>query len=244
MANVITCAIIDNAQPDVKLLSGKLGNLFKNISIDGVYTNWEDAIEALRNKPFDLLFIEISVPGKNGLNLLKMLPNIDSEVIFVTSQAGYALEAFAFSTSGYLLKPVDDSDLVSAVTKAIERTECKKQARHISSAIVPVNGRIGIPCNNGIDYISIQDILYLESIKRSTKVVTVKAVHLSTLNLSKFQNLVDNYGFFQLNRSFIININHVLRYELTGLVIMADKQEIPLSRSVKTEFLKIFQKGF
>jgi two-component system LytT family response regulator len=240
MPNNYTCILVDDEQDAIDLLSDKLEHLYKNIRITGAFLTWENALNALRVEKCDLLLMDISMPGKNSIDLLKLLPNLDSEIIFVTAYDNYALDAFAFSTSGYLLKPVNDTDLSFAINKAIERIQNKKLAKQVKPSSTQLNDKIGIPNNHGIDYVSINDIYYLESANKCTKVVTAKSEFISSINIGNFKFLVDNHFFFQVHRAYIINLNCITRYESSGMAIMANKKEIPVSRNVKNEFLKIF----
>jgi two-component system, LytTR family, response regulator len=242
--NNISCIIVDDEQDAIELLMSRVGLLFKNITVTGTYSHWEKAFEALRSQKCDLLFMDISMPGKNGIELLKIIPGLECEIIFVTAHDSYALDAFSFSTSGYILKPIDDAALSSAINKAAERIHNKRIAKQPASPAPFVNDRIGIPNNHGIDYVNISDILYLESTNKCTKIVTTGKEYLSSLNLGKFQHLVDGHSFFQVHRSYIINLGKILRYESSGLIIMSNKDEIPLARSIKSEFLKILDSNY
>ena len=240
MINNYTCIIVDDEPDAIELLECRIKLLFQNILITGTYTHWEKALEALRTQKCDLLLLDISMPGKNGIDLLKLLPNLECEIVFVTAHENYAIDAFDFPTSGYILKPADDAALFKAINKALERVHKNKLAKQSQPQATFISDKIGIPNNHGIDYINVADILYLESTNKCTRIVTAKAEHISSLNLGKFQNLIDQHCFFQVHRSYIINLNCILRYESSGLVIMTNKMEIPVSRSTKTEFLQLF----
>ena len=244
MTSNFTCVIVDDEQDAIELLTRRISYLYKNITITGSYTAWDKALTALKIEPCDLLFMDISMPGKDGMQLLKLLPGIKSEIIFVTAHDNFALEAFSFSASGYILKPIDDEELSLAVDKALTRIDNRKRANNNSATGAHLVEKIGIPNNQGIDYIDIQDIMYLESTNKCTKIVTTKGEFVSSHNLGKFQNLVDTHSFFQVHRSYIINLMHILRYESSLIVIMANKNEIPVSRNVKSDFLKLFNDGF
>ena len=240
-----TCIIVDDEQDAIELLMDRLGKLYSNITVIATYSYWEHALAGIRRQPCDLLLMDISMPGKNTIELLKLLPGLESEIVFITAHDNYALDAFSFSASGYILKPVDDAELFAAVNKAIDRIQNKKLAKQNTvSAASLINEKIGIPNNMGIDYVSIKDILYLESTNKCTRIVTEDTEYTSTAHLGKFKHLIDDHSFFQVHRSYIINLNKILRYETSGLLIMTDKTEIPLSRNVKNDFLKIFNTNF
>lgn len=244
MPNNYTCIIVDDEQDAIELLAGRIGRLYKSIKVEATYSNWEEGLEALREKDCDLLFMDISMPGKNGIELLKLLPELQCEIIFVTAFEQYALDAFSFSASGYVLKPLDDTALSAAINKAIRRILNKKMAKQSQGVAPAVNDKIGIPNNHGIDYVNVNDILYLESTNKCTKIVTAKKDYVSSFNLGKFKEHVDAHPFFQVHRSYIINLNYILRYESSGLVIMSNKMEIPVSRSVRNDLLKIFNSNY
>jgi two-component system, LytTR family, response regulator len=242
MDNKFTCIIIDDEQDAVELLTGRIMMLCDNIEIAGTYNHWQDALNAMRKNKCDLLFIDISMPGKSGFELLKLVPSLDAEIIFVTAHDNFALNAFAFSASGYILKPIDDSELLAAINKAVERLNNKFLAHGGRVVAKRATDKIRIPNNHGIDYVNVSDIIYLESKNKCTVLVTQDYKYTSSSNIGSFKYLVDEHNFFQVHRSFIINLNCIHRYESSGLLIMQDKKEVPISRGSKHEFLKLFYK--
>ncbi len=237
------CIIVDDEPDAIELLSSRLNKVYDDINIVNTFSSWQHALNALREIRFDILFMDISMPGKTGINLLKLVSDVDFEIIFVTAHDNYALDAFNLSATGYILKPVDDAELKSAVDKARERILNKKQAQAVLSV---ANGalqkpeKITIPHPNGFDYINPKSIIYLETIFKGTRIVTEDGEINSSHPLNTFQFLIDGYSFFQTHRSFMVNLDHILRYEASGLIVMKNKAEIPLSRSFKAEFLNIY----
>ncbi len=240
MNSTYNCVIVDDEQDAIDLLSTRISHLYDNLHIADTFTNWETALPALRNNTYDILFIDVSMPGKTGLDLLKLLPGLEAEIIFVTAYDNFALKAFSFSATGYILKPVDDAELSVAIDKAIERIRNKTLANLQRTQPSKLNDRIGVPNNHGVDYVNVNDIIYLESVNKCTVIVTDKGKFTSSSNIGLFKYLVDNHSFFQAHRLFIINLNCILRYETSGVIIMQDKKEIPVSRNVKHDLLKMF----
>ena len=141
-----------------------------------------------------------------------------------------------------MLNPIDDTELCTAINTALKRVDNKRAA--IAPASMPaltlnVAPKIRIPNNNNFDYVNIQDIIYLESMNKCTVIVTEKGKYTSATNLGTYKYLTEEFSFFQVHRSFIVNINFVTRYESSGLLIMKDKTEIPISRNVKQDFLQL-----
>jgi two-component system LytT family response regulator len=196
------CAIIDDERDAIDLLSSRLEQLYDNIEVAATFTFWKEALSALRNNTYHILFIDISMPEKSGFDLLKLLPDIDAEIIFVTAHDNYALKAFSFAASGYILKPIDDTDLSLAVNKAIERISNKLVARkHTTVQPLTAGASVGadkvrIPNNSGIDYVNVNDIIFLESVNKCTTIVTNGAKYTSSANIGTFKYLTDDYSFF------------------------------------------------
>jgi two-component system, LytTR family, response regulator len=233
-----SCIIVDDEPQAIDLLVEHLGMLNKNVVIVETFMSWTKAVEGLRSTKCDILFLDISIHGKNGIDLLKIVPGIESEVIFVTAYSNYALNAIKFSPCGYILKPIDDVELAATLDKAIARIDNKRMAKQ---ALEPqLAEKVGIFNNKGIDYVDVEDIIYFESINQYTRITTHKAEFTSSYHLGKFSQITDKYPFYKVHRSFIINLKNVLRYENTGVVIMSNKKEIPVSRSQRSEFMKIF----
>ncbi len=236
------CIIIDDEQDAIELLSNRIEELFENIEIIAAIGNWKEALHILRSKPADIVFLDISMPEKSGFDLLKLLPDMKAEIIFVTAHDNFALRAFSVSATGYVLKPIDDTELCVAINTALKRVDNKRVANTTSVVSAPAlnaSPKIRIPNNNNFDYVNIQDIIYLESMNKCTVIVTEKCKYTSATNLGNYKYLTEEFSFFQVHRSFIVNINYVTRYESSGLLIMKDKTEIPLSRNVKQDFLQL-----
>src|SRR5687768_7093919 len=90
-----------------------------------------------------------------------------------------------------------------------------------------LQNKIGIPGNGVIEYVNLDDILLIEGNKSYTKVVTTANVILSSYALGRFRAILDSDFFYQVHRSYILNLNHIKRYEMSGLVVMADDTQVP-----------------
>lgn len=102
--------------------------------------------------------------------------------------------------------------------------------------------KIAVPNEKGMEYVNLGDIIYFEATSRYTKVVCKDRTILSSYNIGKFREWTDNTCFFAVHRSYLVNLNHIKRYENPGIVVMTDGSEIPVARGVKEEFLEIFNK--
>jgi two-component system LytT family response regulator len=236
-----TCIIIDDENKAIELLSDTILELYDNIKIIGTYTNWKEAVVALRKDNFDILFLDVSMPEKSGFDLLAFVPNIKSEIIFVTAHAQFALDAFNYPTSGYVLKPVEDVALNKAIDKAISRIEGKR-SRNTEPVIA--TKKITVPNNKGLDFIEQNEIIFLEALAKNTRIKKKDAEIVSTQGFGMFRDILNHLPFYQVHRSFLINVDHISRYEITGIHIMNDGSEIPVAKSFREDFIRLFGRKF
>lgn len=234
---MIKSIIVDDEPKMGELLLDILNSLFPNIEVDNPYTNWKDAIKAVHNTQPDIIFMDISMPEKTGFDILNLLPDIDAEIIFVTAHSEFAIEAFEHAAAGYILKPINETKLVDTVNRVLKKIDKKQDVQHRSNI-----NKIGIPDNESIVYYNISDIIYLESVNRYTQVVTTDQNITSSYSLGTYKKTLLQSNFLVVHRSFIINLEHVVRFDANNFVIMSNGKEIPVSKSSKTDFLNKLKK--
>ena len=237
--NHYRCIIVDDEPKAVELLQDSIEELYSNVQVVESYNDWKSALQAMKANEYDIVFLDISMPQKNGMDLLALLPELKSEVVFVTAHSEHAIDAFNFGATGYILKPINDTLLYKTINKAIERINHKRAAAS-GVTIQPMHSnKIGIPSQKGVDYIDVNDILYLESINRYTSVVLKNDKLLSSYSIGKYRPMLDDYSFCQVHRSFIVNLSHVKRYEHPGNLHMSNGIIIPVSRQHKDELARM-----
>lgn len=101
---------------DVAFLRDELREAIERVSPNNEYCeadNFESAVKLLRNNHFDIAFLDIQMPGKNGLQIAEKAKQISphTNIVMVTAYSEYAVEAFKLFVSGYLLKPINDDEL-------------------------------------------------------------------------------------------------------------------------------------
>lgn len=231
-----SCIIIDDEQQAIDLLSDTLCELHPEIKVLGTYTKWQEALAALRREVYDIILLDISMPEKSGFDLLSYLPNIESEIIFVTAHTKFAIDAFNYPATGYLLKPVDDMALCKTINKAIARIDTRLSIATSNSH------KIALPNNRGIDYVEASDIFYFEAITKNTRIKTLRGEYMSTQSFGVFRETLPYPPFYQIHRSFIVNVNCIQRYENTRVIVLANGDSLPISKNLHDDFLKKFRK--
>ena len=244
---VVKAILVDDEISNLKGLRLKLEKLFPEIEIIGCYQQPEEAIKAIDAQEFDLLFLDIQMPRINGFELLSKLKKVDFQIIFVTAYSEYAIEAFKKNAIDYILKPIDNKDLSSAVNKAVEGIKTQQENENnlklvgfLSDTISQTNKLI-IPTIKGISFIDLNDILCLEGY---TKIhLKNEEIITSSYSIGKFENQL-NKQFFKCHKSYIVNISCVKHFENEGYIILENELRIPISKQSKKEFLLLMSSNF
>jgi two-component system, LytTR family, response regulator len=194
----------------------------------------------------DLVFLDIEMGKGTGFDLLSRFDHYPFKVIFVTAYDHYAIKAIKFSALDYLLKPVSIKDLIDAVSKAKAAGNYNKDA-HFQTLFEVIKkpkhntNRIAIPVQGGYSLVSVDQIIFCQAQKEYTFIHQVNGeIICSSLNLGEYDDLLQDFDFFRVHHSYIINRQYIQRYIRGegGEIITNNNQHIPVSRRKKDEFLQ------
>ncbi|HLF62715.1 MAG TPA: response regulator [Saprospiraceae bacterium] len=130
----IKAIIIEDELYPRKVLVKLLESHCPQVSVVASCQNAQDGMEAIHQHDPDLIFLDIDMPGMNGIEMLRQLEEIDFDIIFTTAHDEYALEAVKVSPVDYLLKPIDENELVNAVDRLMKRRSRSNQQRAVRPA--------------------------------------------------------------------------------------------------------------
>ncbi|MCL5130226.1 LytTR family DNA-binding domain-containing protein [Algibacter sp. L4_22] len=244
--NSITAILVDDEISNLKGLQRKIKKLFPVIKVLGAFQKPEEAIEAILQEEPNILFLDIEMPRINGFELLAQLKNVNFQVIFVTAYSEYAIEAFKKSAIDYILKPVDNDDLIAAVNKALDLIKLKNESDNNSKLVslleenISNNNKIVVPTKKGVSFIPQDEVLHLEGYDGYTKIHLIdKITIMSSYNLGKFEKML-NSNFFKCHKSHIINLGKVRHFENEGYVVLDNEYRVPISKTNRKAFLSLF----
>lgn len=225
-------AIVDDEKDERKILSDKVKSYMEKQALPcqiDTYTSGSELLKA--NRPFDLIFLDIQMPGLSGMELAKKLrlDGISSYIVFVTILQEYVYDAFEVEASDYLLKPVDDKRFC----RMMDRLYSSLQQRGKSSLIIASKG-------NTCKSISLRDISYCEAVNHKIRICTNTGAHECYFKFEELERQLDD-RFFKCHRSYLVNLDYVCGYR-EGSAFLENGQKIPVSRLRGQEFsLKMLQ---
>ncbi|KAA5533700.1 response regulator transcription factor [Taibaiella lutea] len=242
----ITALLIDDEPKSSAILTSKLERFCPQIKIIGTEQNPVLAIELILELKPQLVFLDIAMPQMNGFEVLAKIPEPHFEIIFITAFDNYAIDAIKHCAIGYIVKPVDNEELIVAVNNAMKNIEAKSALQKNQLLVENLNQthkkKIVVPTQSGMEFIRIEDILYCEGIKGYTKINLVnKASLLSSQSIGNFNKMLERHEFYLIHKSFLVNLNAVESYLNEGYLILINKEKIPVSRNRKTELLSVLK---
>lgn len=240
----ITAILIDDERKALAILKNKLERLCPNVSIIAETQSPKEAIAFIEKLKPQLVFLDVAMPELSGFDVLSEIENPDFEIIFATAFDNYAIEAIKHCAIGYLVKPVDNDDLVETVNKAIinidEKSALQKNKLLIENlgATTFQNKKIVVPSQEGLEFIKMADILFFEGDSGYTRLHIIgRKPILSSHSIGYFNKLIENQSFYQIHKSYLINLIYIEKYLNEGSVILQNNHKLPVSRNRRTEFL-------
>ncbi|MEM7105487.1 MAG: LytTR family DNA-binding domain-containing protein [Bacteroidota bacterium] len=209
----------------------------------------KEGLKAIKKYKPDLVFLDIEMPWMNGFEMLELVDNIEFDVVFTTAYDQFAVKAFRMSAVDYLLKPIDAEDLQNAVQKVVEKNHPAFSKQQLEVLVNNMSSqtpsqRVALPVKEGFDFILVKDILYCEADGSYTKVfLSNKKSMYIVRSLKEMEALVIDHPFCRIHHSYLINLNHTVKYIRGdgGYVIMVDGANLNVSRNRKEALMAMIR---
>jgi two-component system, LytTR family, response regulator len=235
-------SIIIEPEPEVSaLLKEYLNSQFSEIDVLAEATEFSMACSLIEEYNPALVFTDIRLCSK--------MKNVQAEnpfeAVYSSTHVEDAISAFQHDACGFLLKPLNLSDVINSVSSVVRRVSEKRQPRlkaHHSENNLPHTRLIGIPTMEGMEFISANDIVRCEGLQKCTRIVALgKCSLISSYNIGEFRKLLEEYGFFSCHKSHLINLMHVKKITREGFVFLSDNAGVPLARRKRLDFLQLLK---
>ena len=196
----------------------------------------------------DLVFLDIAMPGKSGIDLLYEYDLVPFEVIFVTAHGDYTIQAMHLSAVDYLLKPVDDDLLIGAVkraglriTKKVQKPGIETLLHNLQPSLAKEKMKLCIPSMKGFQVVEIANIIYCEASSNYTYFhFTDRADICASKPIHEYESLLEDSDFIRVHKTFLVNIAHIQEYLKGegGSVLVTGGKTVEVSRRRKELLLK------
>ncbi|MDR1014793.1 MAG: LytTR family DNA-binding domain-containing protein [Coriobacteriales bacterium] len=225
---MIKAIIVDDEAPSRSELRFLLDET-RQVEIVAEAANVREAIERLKEKGADAMFLDINMPGASGLQLAEALNRLKypPAIVFVTAYSEHAAKAFDVNAVDYLVKPVETDRLQQALTKVRHYVSAFSKDQQAERIPVEKSGKKLLVSTDKIHYIMAKDdYSYLH---------TEMDRYLSTVSLAQLETRLEPCGFFRVHRRYLVNLACVEEVTpVSGgtllLTLSGEEESIPVSR--------------
>ncbi|MBM7773546.1 DNA-binding LytR/AlgR family response regulator [Actinokineospora baliensis] len=216
----------------------------------------QDAVSALKviqAEPFDAVFLDISMPGLNGLELASLLAKLSDPpvIVFVTAYDGHAVSAYGIGAVDYLLKPVRAERLADALTRVVRATAARRATAAEQEVARPdAMPALPVETDGRTRYVRRAEVEFAEAHGDYVRLHTATGVHLVRMPISRLQEYWEGSGFARVHRGFLVALDAVreLRSDsVGGMLAHTDLGDVPVSRrharELRERLLRAAQRG-
>jgi two-component system LytT family response regulator len=229
-----TCIIIDDDEID-RLTVLSYVKKFPFLNVLGAFDSAEAAIPTIEKEKTDILFLDIDMPGLNGLDFRKQTLNIPV-CVYITAHPEHAVESFELETLDFIVKPLKLDRFSQSIKRIEEFMEIKLKATLFESSI----GGDTIYIKEGHEQtkVKLHDILYLEALKDYTLVVTSQKRHCVLSSIGTLLKESHFQSFIRIHRSFAVQKQFIQKIGSQEIILNNDVI-IPVGRSYKDNLVSI-----
>lgn len=229
------CIIVDD-EPIARKGIQKIVDQISELELLGCFNSAEAASMFMMGNSVDLVFLDIQMPGINGIEFARNIPK-NTLIIFTTAYSEYALDSYEVEAIDYLVKPIEVDRLKKAVDKAISYhslllSEENKSVGNIEDEYIFVKS------DRRYFKVNLKEILFIEGLKDYVIIQLSEQRIITRMNLKTMHELLPKSTFLRINRSYIVNTTHIDSFDNNDIFIQ--KYEITIGSFYRDSFFEEF----
>jgi two-component system LytT family response regulator len=240
--------IVDDEQRICDTLRSLIELHYSSARVIGSATNIMDAENIIRREHPDIVLLDIKMPGGTGFDLLDKFETINFKTIFLTAFDEYAVKAFKYSASDYLLKPVIAEDLVRALGKATEAFNAENENKRLKTLLDNLNKKekkIILNTQQATYILDIKNIVRLEADRNYTRFYPMdqKPILVSG-SLKEYEDMLKEEDFIRPHHSHLVNSTFISKFDKKhgGLLALKDGTLVPVSVRKQPDIAELIKK--
>ena len=228
MKDFIRAIAIDDEPIAFEILQ-RHASLIPFLNLVQCFVSTSEAEHYLKNNPVDLVFLDIEMPDKSGLDFALALKN-KYQVIFITAYSNYALQGFELAATDYLLKPISLERFVESCKRALENFHAK------NNYVNGIHDYIFIKSGYELIRIDLNELLFIQSADNYLILYEAQKQTIARMTLGQITERLAEKNFMRIHNSYIVSLSKILHIENKNVVI--GRHSIPLSKKYKAELIK------
>ncbi len=231
---MITCIIIDDEQHAIDLLRLHISEV-PFLKLKGTFTDPVTALGFLHEEPVDLIFLDVQLPGMNGIEFLETIQN-NYKVILTTAYNSYAIEGFDHAVVDYLLKPIPFPRFMRAAQRALALFKPTSEQED-DYMLVKTESK------SKLIKINFKDVLYVEGLKNYVGFhIRNGGCIIALLNLKDLEVRLSKSSFVRIHKSFIVSVAAIAQIDGNQVRLTGSDRQIPIGTSYKEAFMSTLEK--
>ena len=248
MNEKLKAVIIDDVPQAIQSLKADIAAYCPEIEVVGTADGVVSGAKLLKQSTVDIVFLDIHMQDGTGFDILEIVGDLSAKVIFTTGSNEFAIKAFRFAATDYLLKPVDPDELLEAVRKAKPTIDTPEQVDLLKQSLQTAQplSRIALHTQDKIQVVNISDIIRCESTGNYTVFYFANNKKLLvTKTLKEYDKLFVDSGFLRVHQSHLINTQHIAEFVKIdgGYVVMNNQDKVPVSVRKKALVMSFLTDG-
>lgn len=231
---MINCVVIDDEPLALEVVKKYIYKT-PELQLEAVFSDPIEALDYLKKNSSDLIFLDIQMPGLNGIQLYKQLVQ-KPMVIFTTAYLEFAVDGFDLDAIDYLLKPFDQERFQRSIKKAISRFKiASDESKALRKEFLYIHSdykMIKIAC---------EDIIFIEASNDYAKIHTSTQSYLTLLSMKAVLDKLPSDQFLRIHRSYIVS-NAQISFTQFRKIGMINGIELPVGDTYRKEILKFKKK--
>lgn len=229
---MLKCVVLDDELLARDVLISYLSRLDYVDSVHQFGTAAE-AITYLEKHEVDVLFLDIEMPGMNGIDFLKSLTH-PPITVFTTAYRNYAFEGFELGVIDFLLKPIAYPRFKQAIDKIRDFLTLKEQNANLENGLTETLPE-SIVVKSGVQRIKLNfdDVTYIQGLKDYAIIYTVTGKIVIKGSIKAMHEIFPKNRFIRVHKSFIVAVSKIIRIERNRLLV--NDNQIPIGRNFKEE---------
>jgi two-component system, LytTR family, response regulator len=225
-----------------------------SVEIAGECASGTEAIATIRGTPLDVVFLDLQMPGHNGLQVLAEVPRESRPaIVFVTAHERFAVDAFAVQALDYLLKPVDRERLQTTLQRVRDHLRIRRagelgdklETLLAEAAIAPArkSERLTVKVDGRVVFLKPDEIVWIEAADNYAVIHLAGSQLMLRETMTALEARLGTESFTRVNRSAIVHLDQIKELQPTFhgdyTVLLRDGTKLPLSRSLRGQLEKL-----
>jgi len=216
------------------------------ITIEACFDDGLDVLKYLQQHRVDVIFLDINIPSLDGMLLAQNIHQFAHKplIVFITAWKEHAVEAFELEAFDYILKPYQESRIITMLNKLEATAQAQQAVSHLHAAPAPQT--VNLIKDERIIVTDVNDIYYVEAHEKLTFVYTRRDAYVMSMNISEFCSRLPEQQFFRCHRSYCVSLSKIREIEPwfnnTYLLKLRDLEfQVPVSRSKVKQFRQLMR---